>query len=53
VIGPLVERKDAEKLRTLIVVFDRVEGVRRLVQAFKLFLIVSLAVLSAANEFLT
>ncbi len=40
VIGPLVERNDAEKLRSLIAVFDRVEGVRKLVQAFKSFLAV-------------
>lgn len=42
VVGPLVERNDSEKFRTLIAVFDRVEGVRKLVQAFKSFLTVRL-----------
>ena len=52
VIGPLVERKDAEKLKTLIVVFDRVGGVRKLVQAFKSFLTVRVIVIAASNIFL-
>ncbi|KAN0123228.1 Cullin-4B [Russula decolorans] len=38
VIGPVVEQNNAEKLKALIAVFDRVEGVRKLVQAFKSFL---------------
>lgn len=42
VIGPLVERNDAEKLRALIAVFDRVESVGKLVKAFKSFLTVRL-----------
>ena len=42
VIGTLIEQNDAEKLRSLFAVFDRVEGVRKLVQAFKSFLTVRL-----------
>jgi hypothetical protein len=52
VIGLLVERNDAEKLRTLIVVFDRVGGVPKLVQAFKTFLTVRYAVIAATYNFL-
>ncbi|KAH9963578.1 Cullin-4B [Russula dissimulans] len=37
VIGPLIEENDAEKLRTLVAVFDRVGGVRTLVTSFKSF----------------
>lgn len=51
-IGLLVEKNDAEELRTLIVVFDRVGGVRKLVQAFKSFLTVRLAIIAASNKFL-
>jgi hypothetical protein len=40
VIGPLIEENDAEKLRTLVAVFDRVGGVRTLVTSFKSFVTV-------------
>lgn len=36
---------DPEKLRTLITVFDRVGGVRKLVNAFKSFVTVGLAII--------
>ena len=49
VIGRLIEMNDPEKLRTLITVFDDVGGVRKLVNAFKSFVAVSLAVISPNN----
>ena len=50
VIGPLIEGGDAEKLRTLIAVFDRVGGVPKLVETFKSFVTVSPTVIGA-NRF--
>ncbi len=50
VIGGLIEMNDQEKLRTLVVVFDRVGGVHKLVNAFKSFVTVSAAVIST-NRF--
>jgi len=43
VIGGLIEMNDQEKLRTLIVVFDRVGGVHKLVNAFKSFVTIRVA----------
>ncbi|KAI9451539.1 Cullin-4B [Russula earlei] len=43
VIGPLIEKSDTEKLRTLVAVFERVGGVRTLVNAFKSFVTAKVA----------
>jgi hypothetical protein len=52
VVGPLIEGNDAEKLRTLSALFDRVAGLSGLVNAFKLFVTVGHASI-AAHIFLT
>jgi hypothetical protein len=41
VIGRLLEMSDPEKLKVLISIFDRVEGVPKLITAFKSFVTVS------------
>jgi hypothetical protein len=41
VIGRLLDMNNSEKWRTLMAIFDRVEGTRKLVNAFKSFVTVN------------